>query len=58
MASAYQQASERADEHGLITIDRHASLACYDCGYTDVMAYAIGPCPECGSARAGAVDTV
>jgi len=57
MASEYEKAVERAEANGLITLEKSESLGCFDCGYTDIMAYAIGPCPECGSPRASQVKT-
>jgi len=51
MEPDYSKAVHRAASQGLITLDRYESLACHDCGYVDMEAFAIGACPNCGSAR-------
>jgi predicted Zn-ribbon and HTH transcriptional regulator len=41
----------RVLENNLIPIRNEWRLACADCGYEEVDAYTIGPCPNCGSAK-------
>jgi rubrerythrin len=55
MESDYSDAVERAESEGLITIYEDDSLGCHDCGYTDADAFAVGPCPHCGSSKTRAV---
>jgi rubrerythrin len=47
----YQNAMDRAEENGLITIPRSGALTCRDCGHSTKEAFTVGPCPNCGSAR-------
>jgi len=57
MKTTYDDAVDRAESHGLITLDDNEALGCLDCGAVDPDAFAIGPCPTCGSARAKIVQS-